>query len=334
MADRITALSEPSFTLSNSGTIIRTAAICFHLRVTYETVRILTETFLGVTNPVSMAMQLAFAASFLLLWMFLCIRIALCGLEACLLRSLWLLWKELHVVQGAPEVEARWALDVVGVEIIACALIAFSCTTLWWLPYKVLSWAEDQEVADEVLLIPVVVAHRFNHLIKATSVAALSGLLWPCPTYEDKTIEKLEREPRQIWKRSSPAPTFSMRLTDADLWTDKVHELANRGVTLTSLLKFWHLLMEQQVMPSFDPSISTTNDVVRLVTCPCALRFGWHGISESMSQSHPLFSVGQPENEDNLSSVNFVTTTLFDSEAVIPLSQDPSTGEGLTFWAS
>lgn len=35
------------------------------------------------------------------------------------------------------------------------ALIAFSCTTLWWLPYKVLSWAEDQEVADEVLLIPV-----------------------------------------------------------------------------------------------------------------------------------------------------------------------------------
>ena len=38
-------------------------------------------------------------------------------------------------------------------------LITFSCTTLWWLPYKVLSWAEDQQLADQLLLIP---ASRFD----------------------------------------------------------------------------------------------------------------------------------------------------------------------------
>eukprot|EP00434_Breviolum_minutum_P033009 symbB.v1.2.029201.t1/scaffold3171.1/size96351/1 len=256
MTDRITALADkPSYTFSNSGTIIRMAAICFHLRI-------ITETFLGLKNS-SLAIQMGFAATFLMLWMFLCMRIAMC-----LGRSFWLLRKELHVVEGAPEAETRWALDVVRVEILACALITFSCTTLWWLPYKVLSWAGDQQIADKVLLVPVVVAHRFNHLIKATSVAALSGLLWPCPTSaSEKTIDPLDR-----------APTMSIRLSDPDLWADKVHELANRGVTLNNLLKFWRMLLEEEVMPSFDPRISTTNDVVRL--------------------------------------------------AIIPLSQDPSTGEG------
>lgn len=266
MTDRITALADrPSYTLSNSGTIILTAAVCFHLRI-------MTETFLGIKN-VSLAIQMVFASIFLMLWMFLCVRIALC-----LARSFWLLQKELHVVQGAPEAEARWALDVVRLEILACALITFSCTTLWWLPYKVLSWAEDQQVADQVLLIPVVVAHRFNHLIKAASVAALSGLLWPRHTSgSDKTIEKLDR-----------APTMSIRLSDPDLWTDKVHELANRGVTLTSLLNFWRKL--EQVMPSFDPQVSTTNDVVRLAIIPLS-----H--DRSTGEGHalaPLWSQGEP----------------------------------------
>ena len=40
-----------------------------------------------------------------------------------LARSFWLLRKELNVVQGAPEAEARWALDVVRLEILACALV-------------------------------------------------------------------------------------------------------------------------------------------------------------------------------------------------------------------
>eukprot|EP00435_Cladocopium_sp_Y103_P011952 s4008_g3.t1 len=269
MTDRITALTDrPSYTLSNSGTIIRTAAICFHLRI-------VTETFLGIKN-VSIAIQMVFAATFLMLWMFLCVRIAFC-----LARSFWLLRKELHVVQGAPEAEARWALDVVRLEILACALITFSCTTLWWLPYKVLSWAEDQQVADQVLLIPVVVAHRFNHLIKATSVAALSGLLWPCHTSgSEKTfdIDKLDR-----------APTMSIRLSDPDLWTDKVHELANRGVTLTSLLNFWRKL--EQVMPSFDPQVSTTSDVVRLAIIPLShdpSTGEGHALASLWSQGEPV----------------------------------------------
>ena len=101
-----------------------------------------------------------------MLWMFLCMRIAMCPWEAMMYldvvnlvdsldllfgktrcavcnfrklenvgpvgpvgpwglgRSFWLLRKELHVVEGAPEAETRWALDVVRVEILACGLWA------------------------------------------------------------------------------------------------------------------------------------------------------------------------------------------------------------------
>ncbi|CAK9087506.1 Dynein heavy chain 12 [Durusdinium trenchii] len=158
-------------------------------------------------------------------------------------------------------------------------LITFSCTTLWWLPYKVLSWAEDQQLADQLLLIPVVVAHRFNHLIKATSVAALSGLLWPCSAASTcKVDSRLDR-----------APTMSVTMGDSDLWTDKVHELANRGVTLTSLLRFWQALVQDKVMPSFDPRISTTNDVVRQAIIPLTRNAAGEG--QAMAS---LWSCGQP----------------------------------------
>jgi len=244
MTDRIIALADTSsITMQRSGTIISLAAICFHLRIITETIFELT--------PFSLALQMVLASTFLLLWIFLCVRIAVC-----LGGSLWLLRKELPFVEGAPRVEADWAMTVVRLELLACVLITFSCTTLWWLPYKALSWAESPEVADQMLLIPVVVAHRFNHLIKAVSVAMLSGLLWPCAS-----VPHHDDQPRA-------APSVSFRLGDPDLWTAKVKELANRGFTVQCLLRFWRSLLEDKVMPTFNPLVSTTNDVVRLAIIP------------------------------------------------------------------
>ena len=70
------------------------------------------------------------------------------------------------------------------------------------MPYKLVGWAEDEELADQLLLIPVVVAHRFNHLIKATSVAALSGAMEEKKRKRNSTLESLERSLVAWWSCS------------------------------------------------------------------------------------------------------------------------------------
>ncbi|CAE7032507.1 Gstt1 [Symbiodinium natans] len=256
MVDRIAALcGGDSFAMSHSGTMIRTATACFHMRI-------VTETFLGFTDT-SLAIQLFFASTFLLLWFFLCLNIAVC-----LSRYLRIMQKEASArpLHGAKalrltplKVEELWAIRVLRCELTACMLITFSTTTLWWMPYKVLGWVMTKSFADATLLIPVVVAHRFNHLIKVTSVASLSGLLWsgtipkPAPASTHKGLQ---------------AKSNSLKLGDVDIWSAKVQELGNRGVTVLSLLGFWRQLMEDKVMPSFDPFRSTTNDVVRQAIIP------------------------------------------------------------------
>jgi len=52
------------------------------------------------------------------------------------------------------------------------------------------------------------------------------------------------------------------------LWIEKTRELAGRGITLESLLNFQSLLVSGNVMPNFDPRLSTTNDVVRQAIIP------------------------------------------------------------------
>ncbi|CAJ1385979.1 unnamed protein product [Effrenium voratum] len=59
---------------------------------------------------------------------------------------------------------------------------------------------------------------------------------------------------------------------DADkssVWKEKVQELAGRGLTLRQLLDFYSdLVFRPQMMPHFDPNLSTTHDVVRHAIIP------------------------------------------------------------------
>jgi len=53
----------------------------------------------------------------------------------------------------------------------------------------------------------------------------------------------------------------------------KVVELAHRGISVGHVLDFWEKLGTPEVMPSFDPALSTTHDVVRHAIIPLSTRF-------------------------------------------------------------
>jgi len=271
MVDRIAALAGgDSFAMSHSGKMIRTATLCFHLRIA-------TETFLGFTD-VSVAMQLFFASVFLLLWFFLCLNIAVC-LSKCL-RTMQKEASARPLQSLSPlKVQDQMAIRVLRCELAACMLITFSTTTLWWLPYKVLGWVMTVSFADETLLIPVVVAHRCNHLIKVTSVASLSGLLWSATGRK----EKPPGPNGAARARGLQTKSNSLKLGDEYVWKAKVEELGNRGITVLSLMRFWRQLMEDKVMPSFDPFRSTTNDVVREAIIPLSREPAVGGGGRAMS---------------------------------------------------
>jgi len=224
------------------------------------------------SSNTSFALQLLLATAVLLIWMFVCLWII-----ACLGTSLKVLRKEVTKVVGAPRAEALWAARVLKFELAACLCLTLSCTTLWWIPYKILLWAYGQPVADEEFLLPLIIAHRFNMLIKALSAAVLSGLLWH----------------PQAPVTLQPPPSLQIQIhgqqeMESPRWSRKVDELAHRAVSLQSLLRFWKDL--GQVMPSFDPLRSTTNDVVRMAIIPLSRDAGGGGrsLAAAWSDDQPL----------------------------------------------
>ena len=92
--------------------------------------------------------------------------------------------------------------------------------------------------------------------LNAIAAPALSGAYFGALRGGLSTIRS-ERQRHRTWKQSSakwnPHP-------DAD-WNAKVEELAGRGSTLQVLLEFYCRL-GKDVMPHFDPSKHTREDVV------------------------------------------------------------------------
>lgn len=258
MVGRIVALDRrSSLGMAHPNRLVNIATICFHARV-------VTETFFDST-PVSFLLQLVFAVAFVIIWMAICF-----PTMACVAKSLRVVQKEARKVTGAPQAEAQWAKKVLKFELAASMCLTFTCTTLWWIPHQVLLWGAGQQTADSVLLVPMIVAHRLNMLVKAASAATLSGLLWH-------------------FQAPQTAPTSNLQIQihgpqqgDAQVWSQKVDELAHRAISLESLLRFWGEL--PKVMSSFDPARSTTNDVVHMAIIPLSR-------SEGGTGGHSLASV-------------------------------------------
>ncbi|CAK9037147.1 Centrosomal protein of 76 kDa [Durusdinium trenchii] len=105
----------------------------------------------------------------------------------------------------------------------------------------------------------------------------LSGILW------QGTPPEMEAEERRLQERAA-SRLSTIRMTQylqEDLLADyqeKTKELAGRGVRLRNILDFWEKLLEREIMPSFDPAQSKTNDVVRQAIIPMT-RQGHSGVS-------------------------------------------------------
>eukprot|EP00434_Breviolum_minutum_P036235 symbB.v1.2.032101.t1/scaffold3808.1/size49906/1 len=65
----------------------------------------------------------------------------------------------------------------------------------------------------------------------------------------------------------SPCRSTNLKIGEENDWEKKTRELANRGISLEELFAFYKGLGDT-VMPSFQPSVHTTHDVVRLAVIP------------------------------------------------------------------
>ena len=67
--------------------------------------------------------------------------------------------------------------------------------------------------------------------------------------------------------QSAPCRSTNLETAEEQDWEKKTRELANRGISLEELIVFYKGLGDT-IMPSFQPSVHTTNDVVRLAIIP------------------------------------------------------------------
>lgn len=97
--------------------------------------------------------------------------------------------------------------------------------------------------------------------------------------------------PKIRWRRNLPRvhPEDSQQAEEAEIatssWKTKVRELSYRGFTIARLLDFCEVLGSAQVMPHFDATKTTTNDVVRQVIIPWSrLDGGWEDLKTGHGQ--------------------------------------------------
>eukprot|EP00913_Durusdinium_trenchii_P019788 g18601.t1 len=134
--------------------------------------------------------------------------------------------------EGRPVVAVVSQLVLSGTFVFLWILgVGYPCrpvtgTQLTWIPYKILELYDD-DAAEDYLRVVYITGQRLDMLIKAVSVATLSGLLWtPKPPNVQREISRV---------RTIPIPVGA----DEKIWAAHVKVLANRGFTVSSLLDFW-----------------------------------------------------------------------------------------------
>lgn len=116
----------------------------------------------------------------------------------------------------------------------------------------------------------LMVIQSINTVINAASVIYLSGA-FPLLTQEASPpplpFLRWKLRSCSCWKRKELGHGSKRRSYKGDAWDTKTEELAGRGISLAELLFFYRKLGDS-IMMSYQPSIHTTNDVVRLGIIP------------------------------------------------------------------
>ncbi|CAK8993773.1 Uncharacterized protein SCF082_LOCUS3652 [Durusdinium trenchii] len=197
---------------------------------------------------------------FLCMWTFYSIRTC-----RTLLRGLQALRSESRRVSGVPEQQAKWAAQVLQMELFLGAgvflMIFLTVFIINCIRIIELVRPEYYERNLDSYWTYATGFHFLNSVVVTVNLALFSGILWQgSPPGESE----LDCSPK--------APSISMLdFLDGSqraVYTQKVSDLAGRGVHLRFLLNFWEELLDGHLMPSFDPRRSQTNDVVRQAIIP------------------------------------------------------------------
>lgn len=180
-------------------------------------------------------------------------------------------------LSGLPKAEANWAAKMLSTEIWAVVLTLG--TTIVMRIFMSIMLVYQVKRFTYSYFFMVILPYRIYHILHGISLAILSGLL-----SSQQAVPKPELPPRS---EASSASRFG---AEELVWRSKVRELANRGFKLDKLLDFVEELLKGEIMPSFDPERSTTNDVVRQAVIPLSRGTG-HGEGQALAS---IWNEGRP----------------------------------------
>jgi len=190
-----------------------------------------------------------------------------------------LLKKEVARISGVPQEQAKWAVHKLSYELAAVACMSFTAT-LKAFSQPLLIGRTDEEA---VILSAI---SSLNDITNAIGIAITCGIL-------QQGQEPPQSECEHCSTLSSAGRSLHPALQDDPLWSDKVEELAGRGVRLGDLLDFTQDLLATDLMPHFDPDRSTTNDVVRHAIVPLSRRgdgLGGVALATVWNEGRPAFA--------------------------------------------
>eukprot|EP00931_Biecheleriopsis_adriatica_P103171 TRINITY_DN7803_c0_g1_i7.p1 TRINITY_DN7803_c0_g1~~TRINITY_DN7803_c0_g1_i7.p1 ORF type:complete len:763 (-),score=89.08 TRINITY_DN7803_c0_g1_i7:362-2650(-) len=187
-----------------------------------------------------------------------------------------LLSEEVQRTSGVPQALARWALRSMNWEAAALVPMVLIKAAYWTVAVL---WGMLLIEKHSKLYFGHHILQRLTCAIEGLLVAMLSGAL--CQAFRKPRRDEVWNSAESMHRRSHT------EMLDETVWNGKVDELTNRGFTLDRLLHFLEDLVSGQVMPSFRPHLSKTNDVVRQAIIPltrapeavdggCALSTAWN----------------------------------------------------------
>jgi len=167
-----------------------------------------------------------------------------------------LLLAEMKKLKGVPKLEATWAAKTIKTEMWAVGIGTGSTVVMRVFLTIMLALKAKRFTYTYFLL--AITPYRIYNIMHGFSLLVLSGLL-----FKQQGAMKKPSLPSKS-DVSSASRFGAEELT----WNHKVRELANRGFELGNLLEFMEDLVKGEIMPTFNPERSTTNDVVRQAIIP------------------------------------------------------------------
>ena len=145
-----------------------------------------------------------------------------------------------------------------GRSILQCSGVIISLTTSLMLYSSLLYIIEFHDI--------VIVSQCVNLLVNAAGIILLSGASSLITSQRTLRFPPL-RCCRCPCRFGVSCRRSNLKIGEENDWEKKTRELANRGISLEELLAFYKSLGDT-VMQSFQPSVHTTTDVVRLAIIP------------------------------------------------------------------